>query len=507
MKPSNRSQQFDESFPEVSIRDLLVPIFRHKRLVVSVFASVSFLALLFSWFWAAHYYVSTMQVVVQQDRSDPAVTTGESAAVQTAHIVTPDQVTSEVALLQGRDMLHSVVETCGLAENGHWTPSDLLLPSDPEKRKAARLENATKDLAKALKVEAEKTSRIIDVKYGAVGDPERPACVLKNLSKLYLEKHLQLLRPSGASDFFTEQTEKYRQELAGAEARLVSFSQQGGTAAPDVLRSSMAQQVALSEASLNTALQSAAADRQRIANVEAQLAKIPERTSTQQHSNAASELLQNLQATLLAAEAKRTQLLLKYEPTYPLVKEVDQEIADTKDAISKAENMKYVNETTDIDPTYQMMRADLAKTKADLASQQATAASLSGGIQKMKAQMVDLDAKAIQQAALIRDAKADESNYLLYLSKREQERSSDALNRKNIGDVALAVPPVAPVLPAFNPLVVLMIGVVFAAVVAVASGALAEFLDPSFRTPMEVAAVLNIPVLASVPRQGPSAYN
>ena len=507
MKPPKFSKPFDEGFPEITVRDILVPLFRHRRLVISVFACVCVLAVAFAWLWAAHYYVSTMQIVVQQDRSDPAVTTGENAAVQTAKVVTPDQISSEVALLQGGDMLRSVAESCGLAEGDHWALSDLLLPSDPAKRKAARLEIAAKDLGKTLKVEAERTSRIIDVKYGAVGNPERPACVLNNLSKLYLEKHLQLLRPTGAAEFFAEQTEKYRKELTGAEARLVNFSQEAGVAAPDLLRAGMAQQVALAESSLNTALDAVAADRRRVAVVQAQLANTPERTSTQLHSNAASELLQNLQVTLLAAQTKRTQLLLKYEPTYPLVKEVDQEIAETQAAIAKAERMKYVNETTDLDPTHELLRQDLAKTRADLASQEATASALAGNIRKMRAQMVDLDAKAVQQAALIRDAKADESDYLLYLGKREQERASDALNHKSIGDVALAVPPVVPVLPAFNPMIVLLIGVMFAAVVAVAAGALAEFLDPSFRTPTEVAEVLNIPVLASVPRQGTSALN
>jgi succinoglycan biosynthesis transport protein ExoP len=501
MNPSNRGTRADEGLPVMTMRDILAPVFRHKRLVIGVFSSVSVLAILFAWLIAANYYTATMQIVVQQDRSDPAVTTGPNAAVQTGKQVTPDQITSEVALLQGKDMLRSVAETCGLTEHKYWKPSDLLLPSDPAKRKAARLELAAKDMGKALKVEAEKTSRIIDVKYGAVGAPETPACVLQNLSRLYLEKHLQLLRPTGASQFFTEQTDVYRQELADAEARLVSFSRDAGMAAPDVMRSSMAQQVAMSEAALNQAHQAAAADKHRMAAIQAQLAATPERSSTQQHSMAASELMQTLQATLLAAQTKRTQLLVKYEPSYPLVREVDQEIADTQAAIAKADNMKYVNETTDRDPTYELMREDLAKTRADLASQEATAGALASSLKQMKVQMVDLDAKTVQQAALIRDAKADEANYLLYLGKREQERSSDALNRRSIGDVAVAVPPIVPVLPAFNPLTVMCLGLLGAVVVSIAAGALAEFFDPSFRTPAEVADVLHMPVLASVPRQ------
>ena len=38
--------------------------------------------------------------------------------------------------------------------------------------------------------------------------------------------------------------------------------------------------------------------------------------------------------------------------------------------------------------------------------------------------MVKLGSQSLQQADLQREAKANEQNYLLYLSKREQERTS-----------------------------------------------------------------------------------
>jgi uncharacterized protein involved in exopolysaccharide biosynthesis len=339
------------------------------------------------------------------------------------------------------------------------------------------------------------------VKYGALGDPQIPACVLKNLSQLYLAKRLQLRRPPGASEFFTEQTEEYKKALANDEAQLTNFSRNQGVSAPDVLRTNMATNVANADAALYQAHQAIAADEQRIKNDEAQLGTTTPRILTQQSTNADSALLENLQANLLAAQVKRTQLALKFEPTYPAVKEVDQEIAETQDAIKKAESMKYVNETTDRDNTYEFLREDIAKTKSDLSSQQATAGELVASIQKMKMQMVDLDGKAVTQEALIRTQKADETNYLLYLSKREQERSSDALDKRGIADVSIAVPPLVPVLPAYNPLLALAIGFVFAAVCGLTSGFIAEYFDASFRTPTEVAGALNMPVLASLPKQ------
>jgi uncharacterized protein involved in exopolysaccharide biosynthesis len=211
--------------------------------------------------------------------------------------------------------------------------------------------------------------------------------------------------------------------------------------------------------------------------------------------------LEHLHSSLLTAELKKTQLLMKYDLSYPLVKEADEEIAQTKEAITHAEEAKYINTTTDRDPTFEYLRQDLAKTEADLASEQATAAALLNTIQGMRSEMVSLDVKAVKQGGLLRETKANEENYLLYLTKREQERTSDALDEKRIANVAIAVPAYVPVLTAYNPFSIMFLGFFCALLAGVGVGYLAELMDPSFRTPAEVEDMLKIRVLAAVPRQ------
>jgi len=212
-------------------------------------------------------------------------------------------------------------------------------------------------------------------------------------------------------------------------------------------------------------------------------------------------LLGQLQSSLLASELKKTQLLMKYDPSYPLVREVDEEIATTNAAIADAERAKYVNTTTDRDMTFEYLRQDLARTEADLASEQAKASALQTSVHDIQVQMVSLDAKSVQQAALLREAKANEENYLLYLTKREQERTSDALDEKRIANVTIAVPPEVPVLPAHNPTSIMFAGFWGALFSAIVAGYVAELADPSFRSPSEVEEILNIPILAAVPKR------
>jgi uncharacterized protein involved in exopolysaccharide biosynthesis len=498
---NDSEKRAESTMPEITLRDVLAPLFRHKKMVLISFCGVFALAIIVAWAWAARYYQANMQVVVEQDRSDPAITAAQVANVNNNKPITLDQVTSEVALLQGEDMLLKVVRECQLVEPNSWSPMDVFLPSDKAQRQAMKEESSMRNLSKKIKVEAATTSDVIDVKYGRVGEPEKPACVLQTLGKLYLEKHLQLQRPAGSSDFFAQETEKYRKALEISEKRLTDFSQSEKVAAPELLRADMAQQLAAAEASLYQAQQAIAADQKRIDNEKAQMAATPARSNTTEVSNASYLLMQNLQAELLAAQLKRTQLALKFDANYPLVKEADEEIAETKAAIAKAESSKYVNTTTDRDPTFEYLRQDEAKTEADLAAQRANAAALVASIRGMQTEMVKLDGQAVTQAALLREAKADEGNYLLYLSKREQERTSDALDQKRIANVAIAVPAVTPLLPRYSPFLVMFLGFFGALFVAIAAAYVMEYLDPSFRTPQEVTDTLRMPVLATMPKK------
>jgi uncharacterized protein involved in exopolysaccharide biosynthesis len=487
----------------LTLRDMLRPLFRNGPVVIVMFCSIFAIAIVLAWGWANHYYVATMQVVVSGGRSDPTITGQQNAALVNQREVTVDEVVSEIALLQGRDMLQEVVGICKLTRQqpsllNFWKTPD---SQDSEFKNPKVLESATKNLAAQLRVAAEKTSHVINLTYGHAGAPEIPACVLQTLGKLYLEKHLRLQRPVGTFNFFAGETQKYQQALADSENRLANFSQSEGLAAPEILRTDMAQQLVAAQASLYQARQMIAAHQQRLESLKNQMKGTPSRSSTAETSLAANTLLQQLQSSLLASQIKKTQLLVKYDPTYPLVEEVDAEIAQTKEAIAEAEKAKYLNTTTDRDSTFEYLRQDRAKTEADLASEQATAAALLKTIQGMQSELVSLDVKALQHGALLRETKANEDNYLLYLTKREQERTSDALDEKRIANVAIAVPANVPALPAHSPFSIMLAGFFLAVLGGVVAGYLADFMDPSFRTPDELEEMLKINVLAAVPRQ------
>jgi len=479
-----------------TLRDMLAPLFRRKRTFVYTFCGVM-LGTMVAAFILNNTHKASMEILVNEQRLDPTVTSQSTQGQAASPPVSDYDIGSEVELLKSPDLLQKVVTSTGLQERERKSFTAFLHPGADEAWYIAR---ATEHLGSKLDITAVSKSNLIQVAYKSTS-PKLAYNVLHTLGEMYLAQHLAVHRPQGSYAFFATETQKYQQALADSEARLADFTQTTGVASPDVQRTDLAQQVVNAVGALESARQVIAADKHRIEDETARIKVTPDRSLSQQSTDSAQTLMQQLQANLLAEEIKKTQLLMKYEPGYPLVQEADQEIAETQAAIVSATKQQYVNQTTDRDPTFELIREDIAKTQADLAFHQATAGALESSIRGLQMQMVDLDQKALKQADLIREVKANEANYLLYLSKREQERTSDALDEKRIANVAIAVPPVLPILPLIGPVLVLLVGFVLAAFVSTGVAFLAEYLNPSLRTPAEVLEVLRIPVLASVPKQ------
>jgi uncharacterized protein involved in exopolysaccharide biosynthesis len=198
---------------------------------------------------------------------------------------------------------------------------------------------------------------------------------------------------------------------------------------------------------------------------------------------------------------KRIQLLTKFEPAHPLVQEVDQQIAEAKAEIENEKSNPIRDETTDQDTNYEWARAELQKAEVEkrgLAGREATAASQLAQYHSLARQLGD---DSIIQDDLTSSEKAAEENYLLYVKKREQARMGDALDEGGIVNVAIAEKPVAPALPRWPPSVVVLVGFAGALVSGTGAAFTADYLDPALRTPEEVTACLELPVLASLPEE------
>jgi uncharacterized protein involved in exopolysaccharide biosynthesis len=478
-----------------TLRDLLAIGFRHKKSFLLCFCGI-FAGSIVAMFLVPPTYESKAQILVKRERVDPVVSAEKNSPVQMKESVTEEEINSEAELITSEDVLRKAVTDSGL-DTRKTTLWFLSYGASPD----AKISKAIDKLRSHLVVEAIKKTNVIQLTYSA-HDAKLAAKVLNSLVNAYVEKHVSIHRPAGQLAFFDEETNRYKNELDQAEGQLKSFAQEQGGVAPQVSRDITLQKLNEFAASLETIRAEMAGLEKKIANLEQQAGSTPDRLTTSVREADDGAVQQQLKSTLLTLELKRTELLTKYQPGYRLVQEVDKQIADTRAAIA-AEDAKPLREaTTDRNPTYAWINEELAKAKSDYSSLQARAAATQAIVALYQGKAQKLEQNGLVQQDLLREAKANEDNYLLYLHKREEARIEEALDRTGILNVGMVEQPTIPVSPVRSAAVFSLVGLLLAMAVSTGLVFAQEYLDSSFRTPAEVLSELKIPVLASVPMYG-----
>jgi uncharacterized protein involved in exopolysaccharide biosynthesis len=443
-------------------------------------------AMLFVFFSAR--YESHFKVLLRRGRFDPVVSSQPASAMDfTRPDITEEELNSEVELLRDEDLLKQVVKMAGLI------PADV-----PDIERPAAIEHAVHKLAHRLDVDALKKSNLIQVSYKDTS-PERAARVLAALSTLYVQKHTSLQRPAGEDQFFDQQTTEYEKRLHRSEAELVHFTRVRGVASAALERDIALQKLGEADAAYRQIDQDRVETERRISSLREQLKRFPSRSITLNRWADNPEVLEKMKTHLLELQLKHTELLSRFEPSYRLVREVEQEIAETNASIAAEALTPVRDETTDKDPNYEWAHMEMEKAQVQWDGLRARQTDASTQVASLHSFAEQMQSDSVDQQDLMRTAKTEEDNYLLYQRKREEARIGDALDERRILNVAIVEPPVAPALPEHSVVLYFLVAFVLAMVFSVGIAFTAEYFDSTIRTPDEAYHLLDVPVLAWLP--------
>ncbi|MCU1326909.1 MAG: lipopolysaccharide biosynthesis protein [Bryobacterales bacterium] len=438
-------------------------------------------------------YESEMKIVLKKERTDLNV--GGQSGADARQAAGEEELNTQADLLRSDDVLRGIVRQLRLDQKTSEPLWIRLFGGRTSAPAEIRTAKAIRQLNSHLEIILPKKSTIMTVRYQS-GDPQEAPKVLRALEKSYMEKLMIIRRPPEQSRFFDEEAREYRHKLGEAESRLAAFPGAAGTADGRMELDLTENRLGELRLQFHQTQASIQETEKRIANLEGQFATATPRVTTLVRRADNEYLMMQMRTTLLNLDMKRTELLKKYEPTYREVQQVDRELAQTQAAIESATNNPAHDETTDRDATYEWMKSELAKGRADLNAQQAKAASLTASIAQHENEARRLNRITLQQHDLQREAKSLEEAYQLYGKKREEARVNDALDPSRFLNVAIAQSPTVPVLPRRSPWAYLVGGFVLAAVLSGAVAVVSERLDDSLRNPSDVEAYLGLPVLA-----------
>jgi uncharacterized protein involved in exopolysaccharide biosynthesis len=499
-----KTQKPDKSeLAQISIRDVVGILFRHKLLIVTTFLTVAIgtavLTLLMP-----NEYESRMKILVKNTRTDVPITPGATAGAVGAYLdneVSENQINSEVALLTSGDLLNQVVTEVGLLRRTPGLTARLGLKEAPSSQ-AGQVEEASAQLAKDLVINPVKKANIIEVKYTS-GSPETAAAVLRKVQDLYLEKHLRLHRPPGTYEFFKGQADSNEEQLREAERQLSTFQQSMNVVSLTQQKEQTVQKLTEAKSKLLETNAFLREVNERISKVQQQLETIQPRIVTQRRAMPNQYSAERLNTMIVELQNRRTQLLTKFRPEDRLVREVDQQIKTTRAAMDKASSETITEQSTDLNPLRQTLETERARARVDQAGAQGRQEMLAAQVSQYEGQLSRLEGITAEYEDLNRKVKQSADNYQLYKQKEEEARITDELDQNKITNVSIAEAPVQPQLPVRpNRPMNLLLGLFLGGLLAMGSVVIAEFMRDTVLTPRELEALTGARVLASLPNSG-----
>lgn len=493
LAPDPNSHRLDVA----NLGDLLYPIARYRRAAMAMGLTVMVTAAVMA-AWTAPQYEATMKVLVKRGRVDPVLTSAADTLTPDRSGVSEDELNSEVELLKSRDLLHQVVLAAGLGEPELRSFS--ATPASSDTRDAA-MSRAILDLESRLDIGAIRKSTIIQARYRSA-DADEAARVLTHLAKLYIEKHLLVHGSAGAYEFFQEQTRTLAVEREEAEAQLANFNQDASTAAPQAEMENTLRTLAEFEASEERTRADMMAIERRIDVLNKQIADTPSRQTTQIHTAVDDARVRELKTVLFNLEIKQADLLRKFNDDYPPVQQVAEQITQAQTALEDAQQMPVTAETTDQNPTHQWLRDERARAATEREALVARAQGLAAAVAEFRTKAQELGGARLRQDGLERAVKTVRNNYDLYQRKLEEARIASALDRTRVANVVIAEEPNVPALPSnARRAALLLLGLVGGVISGLVVAYVLHFRTPHFQSGAEVAAYLNVPVLATLPAE------
>jgi uncharacterized protein involved in exopolysaccharide biosynthesis len=463
------------------IRDLLERLFRRKTQLLILLGLwtggvVAYVVL------APPLYQEEVQFLINNNRAPEVVSPEMNSGPVARDYVDDSVIATELQLLSNVDLLRDVVKKCGLAKSG-----------DP-----AAVEEAVRHLRKELKTAPVLKANMIKATYSA-SDPNQVEAVLRTLSDDYLNEHLRAHGPAGTYELFAKQANEYEQQLKTLQDQLTQFHAQRNIVELGEQKDLNLRKLIDLQAALKDAVANRAEDIQKIGTLKAEQAGLGPRITTQARKIPNQYSVERLNTMLVELQNKRTELAAKYQPTERVIREVDQEIADTRAALKDADRMASTEETTDVNPLRQSLEAELAKTQVAEKEEQIHIANLERDIEGYRHSLSGLEDATASDDQLVRRIKEAEDNFFLYSKKREEARIEEAMDRRKIANVALVQPATVPALPL--PAVSLTLVATFAlgCLLIVSMSIATGLASRKISTAWELEVLTGLPVLAEVP--------
>ena len=476
----------DESLTPLHIQIVLYIIKKHKWKILTLFLSTVITVAVGS-LMATPIYQASSQLLVKPGREDVYVSpTGSSPAV-IDHSYQGEKTKTEIAILKSPSLVVKLVDRVGV--NRLFDYPDRTLKSRlfrrAEKREIPPVEKVHRSVLGSIEASAASKSNVIDVTF-QWPDPVIAATVVNTLVELYLDQHLKVHTNPQTYTLLKEQAKKWEEKLRASERELETFKLRHSITSLPQQTTILLGRLSEAESQMKNTESEIQETLGLVASFEAQLSSLDPNVQLHETVNKTSETLAALKAKLVDIELQG----------------LKEEISRIKEMIAEEEKKEQKVVVSGKSPVRDSVESDLLKAKARLQALKARQKNQKVHIATYEHDLKTLDGFEKQLKELERTAAIDEANYKLYLTKFEEAKISENMDKQKIANIRLiepAVPIMKPVKPKKRRNV--MIGGFLGLFAGIGMAFLIEFLHPVFRIREDVNQFLGLPVLATVPEE------
>ena len=213
-----------------------------------------------------------------------------------------------------------------------------------------------------------------------------------------------------------QQLHAYRNKLADSERQLQEFQKKHGIISLEEQRGLLLRQRQELDSTLKVVENQMKGYKDKLEWVKSQISQVPERIPLSSTSHEQS-IISSAKQNLLSLQLQEQQLLGKYTESSPHIRALHREMELIEEFIKKQEETLAGSVTTGKNPLYQEMEMQLFHTKSELVSAEAQSQVILQQIQQVDNELNRLTGLTNEVESLRRQVKADENNYLTYLTK------------------------------------------------------------------------------------------
>lgn len=441
------------------LRELLLIYFARQRLILgtaAVILSFAVAAAIFS----TPRYEALGSILVRSSESQRSPEVLERQDVRTFKI-------SEEDLLSERELLRSPATVQGAI---------------------ARLIAAERPFAdgldwlrirKALNIELVPDSRVINIAL-QLEDAEQAVEILDAILDEYIILRSRINYPVGSTRFFTEQLDRFGDQLKDTERRLAEVAAQAGTPIP----TSEIENNLLSKQSIKERMSILQTEEIALREQIRYLARLLESDETRLFSSLPNQTIADMSSRLVDLKVERGKTARHYEDAAGPVVMIDKQIRE-----SEAQLRREVSDFRD-------------QLESDLAVLTEQREILNTQLHEIDTRNLELHIQALETGKLNREAELLRQSYATFFTRRQEAEINTNVDASMamfyVSILNRAYSTAKPVFP--NRPLMLVMGLLSGLVTGFSLGFIREFFDHSFKNPRDLEQFSGLPLLFSIPR-------